>query len=762
MARLPISNRSSTEVPNIPSTIGILGGGAQLGSGPVTRFNRDSPVAVLGVGQFENIQAYFDAAAAGQIALKEREEAGLPVPANNPARPRRVFFFGQPAPQEPTGTPEEPTRVDPPTGCPDPNTLILLSDSSQKRAGDLQVGDIVRTQHEDTLEWGEHKVTYVHIKESEKLILTFDHTEFVCSTTHKFYVEGKGWIEVNQMEIGDFVIGLDQSHKLLEVKEGTYGDVVVIQVEDAHTYISEGLLSHNKTILPPQPGGPFPAPEPGVTAIPGTPTSIPTTTTTTSTRTGTATRINTTSTTNRSIGNKLVSLDVLPYMRSRNIEFIAKKLKPNTLVYPFFDSQNVYSYVVPKILEIEMISGTFVTGETVSGMNMTAENVNVSSTATETSIQFRLATYNHKYGPYNNPTDVFSSSPYNITDPLQPYSPSSTTLNIDTTSLSDLSLGTYGGNVFIGMTLIGNQSGATARVIQRRLVSDNVGTVIGSFFVPNPNRAGNPRFSTGNKTFRLTDNPTNGTIGGTLYTYANANFFSDGLITQGQETILALRNIETQTAFINETKTITNTTITTAPGEPVFVPTFTPQGPGPGPTPGPGSSPTGPGPIFPTGGPTPPPPTPTAATTFTVSNSPFAVSLDSRGAGGSRNVFGQTTQYIDSNGDGLYDTITVTTQSPVTDFGLGRLQLDPNGIPIAQTISYSIDSVEVQQALTETIQQFTNVGATAISGNVLLSGTPTIENRGQNNEDLIIGQVTEDGIVLDPLPLLIMKEVLQF
>ena len=607
-----------------------------------------------------------------------------------------------PKPREPTRRPQPEI----PKTCPDPNTLILLSDGSQKRAGDLQVGDVVRTQHEDTLEWGEHKVTYVEITEAEKLVLTFEHVEFICSTSHKFYVEGKGWTEVNQMEVGDFVVGLEQSHKLLEVRDSSYGDVVVIQVEDAHTYISEGLLSHNKTILKPDPQPPTgnPTPDPGFpiippsgpsgggTFVPGPVTQTTTTTSTTQTRNGLSSRINTT-TVNRSIGNRLVNLDVLPYMRSRNIEFIAKKLKPNTLVFPFFDGQNVYRYIVPKILEIEMTSGTFITGETVSGMLMGSENVNVNSTSTETSIQFRLATYNHKYGPFNNPTDTFSSSPYNRAEQLQPYSPSSTTLNVDITSLSDLSLGTYGGNVFIGMTLIGNQSGATARVIQRRLVSDNIGTVIGSFFVPNPNLSGNPRFSTGNKTFRLTDNPNNGTIAGTLYTYANANFFADGLITQAQESILALRNVEIQTAFSNETRVITNTTTTDVNGDPIFVPDFTPPGPGPGPTPGPGpGGGGGSGPIFPTGGPT--PPTPTGLETVT-----FVKRITVRGAGDSTPL-GQGTasdravQYLDTNGDGLYDTIKTSAY---------RSSLGFFTVPDEFITTYSIPLSE-QQSVTDIVQ----------------------------------------------------------
>lgn len=471
--------------------------------------------------------------------------------------------------------PQEPQRT--PSRCPDPDTLILMFDGSQKRAGDLKVGDRVRTQHEVTLEWGDHEITFVESIHSEKLILTFDHVKFICSKTHKFYVEHKGWTEVNQMEIGDYVIGLDQSHQLIQIEEEEYGEVVVIEVEDAHTYISEGLLSHNST----------PIPSSGY-YVPGPSSTVTTTQYGTSTRTGTSTRVNVTYN-NKSLGNKLVSMEVLPYMRSRNIEFIAKKLKPHTFVYPFFDGQNVYAYVVPKILEIEMVSGSFITGETVSGINMSDANSTMNSVSTQSSIKFRVAVYNHKYGPFNAPSDTYRSNPYNASQQLQPYSSTSTTLNVDITSLSDLSVGSFGGNVFVGMTLIGNQSGATARVVSKRLVSDSIGTLIGSFFIPNPNTPGNPKFSTGQKIFRLTDSSVNSTITGQNYTYADSTFISQGTVSQTQETILSIRNVETQTAYINETTPITNASITYVPGAPIFIPT-----PSPGPGPGPGPSPTPP------------------------------------------------------------------------------------------------------------------------------------------------------------------------
>ena len=130
----------------------------------------------------------------------------------------------------------------PPPFCPDPNCLILLSDGSQKKAGFLQVGDLVKTYHEDTFEYGDYEVTHVSIIEnSKKLKLIFEISEIICSDSHKLYV-GNSWKESKDMVIGDVVSG----QKLLKIEEFEDGDVVKITVADAHTYICEGLLSHNK------------------------------------------------------------------------------------------------------------------------------------------------------------------------------------------------------------------------------------------------------------------------------------------------------------------------------------------------------------------------------------------------------------------------------------------------------------------------------------------------------------------------------------
>ena len=66
-----------------------------------------------------------------------------------------------------------------------------------------------------------------------------------------------------------------------------------------------------------------------------------------------------------SIGDRIVNVAFVPFIRSKTISFTATRLKPNTRVYPFFDNINISSYVTPSSganLETDnngSVSGTF-------------------------------------------------------------------------------------------------------------------------------------------------------------------------------------------------------------------------------------------------------------------------------------------------------------------------------------------------------------------------------------------------------------------
>jgi hypothetical protein len=264
---------------------------------------------------------------------------------------------------------------------------------------------------------------------------------------------------------------------------------------------------------------------------------------------------------NETLGDRVVSRELVHFIRSRNIEFTGKKLKPFTQVYSFFDGVDVNTFSFSKLVEIEMIDGTFVVGETVSGDMPSTNNTENVTELTIPSISFRVANSNHKYGPYNDPTDFFDSNPYDRTNSIpSTYSETSSILNIDTFSLQNEEQPEFEGRVRPGMILTGGTSGASARVSNVRLITDRLGTLIGSFRVPDISDLKNPVFETGRSTFKLTNDPTNSPVEGFATTAGEEIFYSEGSIDNTQEVTLSLRNarVEVNSDF-QETRQLSDT-----------------------------------------------------------------------------------------------------------------------------------------------------------------------------------------------------------
>ena len=222
------------------------------------------------------------------------------------------------------------------------------------------------------------------------------------------------------------------------------------------------------------------------------------------------------------------------YIRSRNVAFAAGGLKPLTRYYPFFDSSSGID-IIPKLIEIEMVSGSFSVGETVHGF--------IGGTRL---FSARAIQPNHKTGPYNNPTTTYSLNPYNtsLTLPTS-YSQSSTVLNHDAEALSDEVVGRYNGYVTVGMTLLGVTSGAQATVSNIRVVTDTFGDVGGTFFFRDPLASPPPplRFRNGTRTFRLTSSSTNSDPlpGSLLISRGETTYATSGIVDTYRQTRVIVR-----------------------------------------------------------------------------------------------------------------------------------------------------------------------------------------------------------------------------
>ena len=242
--------------------------------------------------------------------------------------------------------------------------------------------------------------------------------------------------------------------------------------------------------------------------------------------------------TTTSFGDQILASQSIPYMRSRNIEFTCKRLKPFTRVYSFFSGIDVNSYIIPKLLDITMTSGVFQVGETVIGSFDAPDRLSPT-------IKFRVAQQNHKYGAYDSPSDVYITNPYNSSTIIpELYSSTSTILNVDTYSLSNQPQGQFSGYVAVGMKLRGQTSQAEATISSVRLVTDQIGVVIGSFFIPNGNIDVNPKFECGTKSFRVTSSSTNSQIFGTYSTSAEERYFSEGKLNTVQENVIVTRPLK--------------------------------------------------------------------------------------------------------------------------------------------------------------------------------------------------------------------------
>ena len=134
--------------------------------------------------------------------------------------------------------------------CPAPWIDISLADGSTVKAGDIKVGMLVHTQHESSGEWGDYPVTAVSFaKDTRWVVLLDDGREFVGTFNHRVKV-GDDWVEIQHLKAGDKLTQLTGEGIVKESKLYDHdGDVVKITVDGAHTYISQGFLSHNiKTI----------------------------------------------------------------------------------------------------------------------------------------------------------------------------------------------------------------------------------------------------------------------------------------------------------------------------------------------------------------------------------------------------------------------------------------------------------------------------------------------------------------------------------
>jgi len=273
-----------------------------------------------------------------------------------------------------------------------------------------------------------------------------------------------------------------------------------------------------------------------------------TTTTTQQSRTGVRYRV-TPVIEQQSLGSRVVSVEHIQFMRSRNIEFNCQKLKPRTKFFAFFDG-----IAIPKKLITPKIVGVVKDPSTDSQTNnipfQIGETVYVKKGNGKFRFKARVAA----------PNENISINPLDGTDisTTTDYTSNLTFINIDTKSLADQVKGNYYGSPKLNDYLVGETSGAVAKVSNKDLITDKKGNLRGSFFIDAPNVAGNQKFKTGTKLFKLTDDSADSGVVGVSDSNGEAEFTSSGILQTTQETIISVRNAKVTSEAQYDARTLVN------------------------------------------------------------------------------------------------------------------------------------------------------------------------------------------------------------
>jgi hypothetical protein len=294
----------------------------------------------------------------------------------------------------------------------------------------------------------------------------------------------------------------------------------------------------------------------------------------------------------QSIGERVVDVSVIPYMRSTNVLFVGTDFKPKVTVYPFFDGFSVENNVGNRVNKFYLANNNielkktlndpeFVTirdGSTVVGEGIVVHhannivyvtNINPTAPFTNANTSFTIQ------GQSTGKTYVVTGYEHNGAN-ASAGGASTITLRQDATGATNIASynsapifiaqGTGAGQVrtitsYNPSTRVATVSPAwdtipdtTSFYSIGRMKTDEFGSVVGIFTIPNGT------FRVGEKLFRLVDN-SSGDIGSSS-TNGDASFFAQGLLQTVEETIVSTTVPQIQRTTVNDSRVVTTTTTT--------------------------------------------------------------------------------------------------------------------------------------------------------------------------------------------------------
>ena len=217
----------------------------------------------------------------------------------------------------------------------------------------------------------------------------------------------------------------------------------------------------------------------------------------------------------RSLGDKVLNTEIIPWIRDSvtgnnpgpDVAFTGKCLKPSTRVFVFFDGTDVNAYCAP--------SG--------SSAQSTQLNGALSKTATTVTVD--------------------STTGFPATGTILIGSEQMTYTGVTSTTFTGVTRNSGAANytALVEASEHADDAAVSGAVNSMPLITDAVGTVTGTFQIPN---TASLRFKVGKRVFRLTDSSTDVRTAGIVNTAAEKVYEARGTLETVAEEILATRNAE--------------------------------------------------------------------------------------------------------------------------------------------------------------------------------------------------------------------------
>jgi hypothetical protein len=286
-----------------------------------------------------------------------------------------------------------------------------------------------------------------------------------------------------------------------------------------------------------------------------------------------------------SVGDKLVDLSIIPYIRSRDVSFAGVSLRPRRRVYFYFDDTNVTGYVQrANEMVVSYTTGADFKDTIGNPDNLTSGSNSVTvlyatpgAASTANVVYVANVTGNIVVG--QSWTGSLSA---NVATLLEYRHWSGTPRNANTTSITlafdAANTDIYSGNTIyiIAGTGLGQSATIASYDATNKIVNitgawsttpatnsrysigaaktDAMGVIAGVFVIPSTL---NLRFKTGERLFRITDELSN--IVGSTTTRADFKYTSQGLLSTKQDTVISTRVPVIQTASVTDDRIITST-----------------------------------------------------------------------------------------------------------------------------------------------------------------------------------------------------------